>query len=246
LVWRELLRLAHYVAATRDLGLTIRAVDPATRLEAWVDSFFANGEECSSWGGFGVGLPGSGLIEHSCSTPATKTDSTGAAELLQGLSAVKSITGLRVALRELRMLVESPTPLNTVAQVLVDGTSCRKVSRPSKWVCARYAMMRQAVENEVVELKNCNSDANPADIFTKPLTGAKFALLRAAVLGQVAPKVAACAHSTGPQLRLCSSCGAAQAALKRCAGCRRAYYCGAACQRQHWVLGGLKRVCGTF
>ena len=38
------------------------------------------------------------------------------------------------------------------------------------------------------------------------------------------------------KLRKCARCGAQGARLKRCSGCRRTFYCGLACQRQHWSV----------
>ncbi|KAJ3277437.1 hypothetical protein HDU76_010365 [Blyttiomyces sp. JEL0837] len=34
-----------------------------------------------------------------------------------------------------------------------------------------------------------------------------------------------------------------QANLKRCSKCKRVAYCGTECQKQHWSVGGHKRVC---
>jgi hypothetical protein len=42
----------------------------------------------------------------------------------------------------------------------------------------------------------------------------------------------------------CAHCGAASGKqLKRCAGCNKAAYCGATCQKAHWKAGGHKHVC---
>ncbi|KAJ7187172.1 hypothetical protein C8R46DRAFT_1059071 [Mycena filopes] len=40
----------------------------------------------------------------------------------------------------------------------------------------------------------------------------------------------------GIELRCCSMCKGASAALKRCAGCQEARYCNSACQKRHWEV----------
>ncbi len=92
---------------------------------------------------------------------------------------------MRIYLRELGQghLVEESTQVHTDAQVVLDGTRCRRVSHASKWMCTRYAMVRQAEENGTAVPTKCALELNDADIFTKPLTGASFARAQASTMG---------------------------------------------------------------
>ena len=92
---------------------------------------------------------------------------------------------MRIYLRELGQahLVDEPTPVFTDAQVVLDGTKCLRVSNASKWMCTRYAMVRQAEENGAALPTKCATETNDADIFTKPLTGAAFVRAQASIMG---------------------------------------------------------------
>jgi hypothetical protein len=92
---------------------------------------------------------------------------------------------VRVYFRELEFpaFVEKPTPVYTDAQVVLDGTHCRRVSKEAKSVCASYAIVRQALADGVVQMRKCNTTDNIADIFTKPLTGAIFARAEDNIMG---------------------------------------------------------------
>ena len=102
--------------------------------------------------------------------------STGGSELEQVVRAIKAAIGLRIFFKELQQprLVLGPTPINTDASVVVDGTNCRRVSREMKWVCINYAIVRLAVDDGSVVIVKCTSEANAADGLTKPLTGGTF------------------------------------------------------------------------
>jgi hypothetical protein len=77
------------------------------------------------------------------------------AELEQCTRAARAITGLRVFFRELspHCFISGPTPLFTDAQVVLDGTPCRRVSNESKLVATNYAVARQSEEDGGVVYK---------------------------------------------------------------------------------------------
>ena len=85
--------------------------------------------------------------------------------------------------REISDPPPGPTSLLTDAQVLVDIAAGRKVSRESKWVAPRLAMVRYAVGAGTITVVKVPTEENRADIFTKPLTGVAFETHRASVLG---------------------------------------------------------------
>ena len=57
------------------------------------------------------------------------------------------------------------------------------VPSQQKYVCARRAVLRQALADDVVDLQYVPTDGNLADMFTKPLPREKFLRLRDLVLG---------------------------------------------------------------
>ena len=119
------------------------------------------------------------------SLPLNTTGASGHSELTQIARATSAVLGMRIYLRELGQghLVTEPSKVYTDAQVVLDGTQCRRVSNTSKWMCTRYAMVRQAEENGAAIPTKCATELNDADIFTKPLTGAAFARAQASIMG---------------------------------------------------------------
>ena len=69
------------------------------------------------------------------------------------------------------------------AAVVLAGVAMDRVSRESRYLATRLAMLRQAVADGVIVLHKIDTNANPADIFTKPVVGETLRRLRAMVLG---------------------------------------------------------------
>jgi hypothetical protein len=185
-VFIELLRLAAYLVDTIDIPLTFRRVGPGFAIEAVVDSSQNNGPGRRSYGGFIVRFSAGGKhsapIIWNCAAPASVAEATGVSELHQIVRAAKAVIGVRIFLRELRLPPLHPTPIYTDAKVVMDGSRCRRVSRESKWVATRYAMVRKAEADGAIVLVKHPTEELDADILTKPLTGAKFVLARARVM----------------------------------------------------------------
>ncbi len=97
----------------------------------------------------------------------------------------QAILGLRIFMRELNVpqFVAAPTPMYTDSQVVLDGTECRRVSRESKWLSVRYAMVRTARDDGAIDPTKCPSDENDADCFTKPLCGPSFDRAQSRIMG---------------------------------------------------------------
>ena len=102
-------------------------------------------------------------------------DSTAHSELVQYVRATMGVIGMRIYLKELGLghLVDAPTPIFTDAQVVLDGTHCRRVSRAAKWMATRYAMVRQAEDDGSTVAMKCASELNDADIL-KATHGFRF------------------------------------------------------------------------
>ena len=76
-----------------------------------------------------------------------------------------------------------PTPIFTDPKTLIDGTDCDRLVRSSRWLAAKYAMLRWGLACGTISLDKVSGDSNLADLMTKPITGSQFYALRARVLG---------------------------------------------------------------
>ena len=182
-VWTCLVRLGHYLVATIDLPLTLRRVPAGTEMVAFVDSAHGNLAGGRSQGGFFCCFPGSGALCWSSSAPASPSESSTAGELHQAVRCIKAVTGLRVYLRELNMAPARPTATYSDFQVMLDVTSCARISKEPMWICTRLAMARHYKASEAGEFLHIPGLENPADMLTKPLPAPQFAVHRAHALG---------------------------------------------------------------
>jgi hypothetical protein len=192
--FRLLIRLARYLTNTAGMSLTLHSEPPAHRggvagsldlARAFVDSSHGNAEAGRSYGGFILTCRGGGALAWKCAAPVAGDDSTGAAELRMGTLALKYIVALRTLQRDLDVGVapSMPTPLYTDAQSLIDGTGCERLSKSSRWMASRYAMIRWGLACGSVTLAKVPAADNCADIVTKCLVGEAFIRHRRTVLG---------------------------------------------------------------
>jgi hypothetical protein len=159
-------------------------------MAAYADSSALNGEGGHSWGGYGIGQPGSGLTHFRVLCPKQLADSSGGNELITAVLALKEVIAERIGQAELGTLPPRATDLHLDAQVVLDGVAMDRVSRESRYLAAKLSMLREAVANGVITLTKIATAFNPADIFTKPLVGEALARARGLVLGHLpsAPK----------------------------------------------------------
>ena len=191
-VFRILIRLARYLTNTAELSLTLHAEPPSKGgpvgldlVRGFVDSSHGNAPEGRSYGGFVLMCKGGGALAWKCAAPTAGDDSTGAAELRMGTLALKYIVALRTLQRDLDVGVAPrfPTPLFTDAQALIDGTGCERLSKSSRWMASRYAMIRWGLACGSIDLAKVPAADNCADIVTKCLVGEAFFRHRATILG---------------------------------------------------------------
>ena len=132
---------------------------------------------------------GGGVLAWRCSAPRAGDDSSAAAELRQATIAYKYVVAARLLLTELAVGVSParPTPFYLDAQAVLDGTTCERLAKKSRWMAMRYAMLRWGIAcGSIVPLKRPSS-RNPADALTKCLTGPPFLNARARLLGLPLP-----------------------------------------------------------
>ena len=176
------LQFAKYPVSTRDLALALRRTGRAAAM--YSDSSSMDAGSGSSWGGFGWGQPGSGFTHYRCVSPRHLTDSSGGSELMVATLALKEAIGVRIMNAELGLLdTTKATDLFMDAAVVLAGVAMDRVTRESRYVATRLAMLRQAVADGIIALRKIDTKTNPADIFTKPLVGETLRRLRAMCLG---------------------------------------------------------------
>jgi len=191
-VWRAVLQLSAYLSETNGLTLTFRRT--GTEPAAFADSSALNGGEGHSWGGYCILRPGveqagghrsvgSGATHYRCISPKQLADSSGGNELIMATLALKDLVAERIAMAELGRLPDGPHDLHLDAQVVLDGVAMDRVSRESRYLATKLAMLRQAVVDGVIRLVKVATKFNPADIFTKALVGGALRVCRALVLG---------------------------------------------------------------
>ena len=117
--------------------------------------------------------------------PPNGFDSTAAAELHATTVALKYTIAIRTLQNELDLEVAptEPTQLYTDAQAVTDGSSMERMNRGTRWLAAKYAMVRWGIACRAIALGQVSSEDQIADIVTKAIVGTRFYLLRARVLG---------------------------------------------------------------
>jgi len=172
---------------SRDVRLYLHPVDPDTPFAAGADSSCLNGPvPGSSYGGYCIGFPDSGAFQFQCFVPGKLADSSAAAEAIVACHCVKAIVAARMLAEELGLKQCTPTPLAMDASAVIDGAKMERVSRTSRWLAARQAILREMIAGHITRLVKVGTDTHIPDIFTKPVTDAlRFRLLRDGLLGRL-------------------------------------------------------------
>ena len=182
-VWNAVLRWAQYLADTPDVKLTYRACPEGTDWVIYADSSLFNNGDGGSFGGYVALFPGSGVFGWKSFVPRKLGQSSGAAETTMSAYAVHYALGQRMLDREIGRSSGKPTVVYTDNLATLQGTAMENVPLPQRYMAARRAVVRQAVDAGLVEVKKVDTADNLADMFTKPLPRDKFLYLRSKVLG---------------------------------------------------------------
>jgi len=134
-------------------------------------------------------LGGGGAIAWRCVAPRAGDDSSAAAELRMATLAYKYVIAARFLQVELDVgaAPAEPTPLYVDAQAVLDGTNCERLTKSSRWLAMRYAMLRWGIACGTISPRKLLAAMNPADGLTKCLTGKAFENGRARLLGLPVP-----------------------------------------------------------
>ena len=130
-------------------------------------------------------IGGGGALGWRVVLPPMGFDSTAAAELHATTMAFKHTVAIRTLQSELELGVGPtiPTVLITDAQAVTDGSHMERLTGKTRWLAAKYAMIRWGIACRAIMLKRVASVDMIADIVTKPIAGAAFYAPRARVLG---------------------------------------------------------------
>ena len=190
LSFSAIVRVAHYLVASKDLALTITPPkDGHDLLRAYSDASHGNAGDGASYAGAVVLSAGGGAIAWKCISSTAGDDASGSMELRMVVVAYKYILGLRTLLRDMHVGLDqtAPTPLFTDSRSVEQGGVCERVNKGSRWMATRYAMIRWAIACLTIVLLGIAAADNPADILTKALPAALFFQHRAVLLGSLQP-----------------------------------------------------------
>ena len=102
-----------------------------------------------------------------------------------GTACYKYILAMRMLLLDIGVPADEldATPMMTDSQITLDGTACERLVKSSRWLAARYAMIRRGIASDIILPTKIPGATNVADILTKPLQGSAFLAHRATILG---------------------------------------------------------------
>jgi hypothetical protein len=204
LAFRCIIRLGHYLVATRRLALHLTAPAPSSHsdgapgldlFDTYADASNGNWDSGSGFAGFVLTTRrdadqppltyGGGALAWRAHAVRAGDDSSGAAELRSAATAYKYTLSARLLQAELRVDIAPtrPTKFYLDATSVLDGFDCERLTKNTRWMAMRYAMLRWGTACKSIEPIKLPSADNPADAFTKCLTGPHFVRARAFLLG---------------------------------------------------------------
>jgi hypothetical protein len=185
---RESIRIVKYLMKTNDHSLILGAHSPeSSKLFAdnssqplitftdanWAEERFNR----KSTGGFICQLYGSTICWSSRKQDVVSI-STTESEYYALAEAIRESIWLRNLLLFFDIKIESPIPLFIDSQSCINMVTNEKFSNRTKYIDVRYHFAKDAVRNQIVQLKYVPTYDNVADMLTKPLAGTKIKLLR--------------------------------------------------------------------
>ena len=124
--------------------------------------------------GVSAGDKPTGSLSWRVNVPRKLTDSSGGAGLLQLTYATKGVLAQRLQFAELGAPVREPAVADVDATAALAGPNRDRVSRGSRYIAARLAMVREAIQDGQLKPTKVSGKGRRADGCTKPLTGEAF------------------------------------------------------------------------
>ena len=171
--WEAVLQWARHLVAHRNYKLTFSGLGLQEDFEFFVDSSLINGPDAGSLGGYVGCFPRSGAFAWRTLCHRSAVDSSMGAELLFAVTAGKAVLGWRMLARELEQASRGPTTLHIDASAVLGALERNVVTRESRFLAARLAMLREMTQVALVAKKIATGD-NIADAMTKALKEVDF------------------------------------------------------------------------
>ncbi|KAL7277842.1 hypothetical protein ACG7TL_008787 [Trametes sanguinea] len=175
--WEAAKRVIQYLKGTRSLALELGG----TRIACLLGYFDSDWARCPdtrrSIGGYCFSL-GSGMISWAARKQATTADSSTEAEYIAAAEAAKECVWLRAILAAIGFPQSHPSSLSVDNSGAVQLSSDPSFHSRSKHIDIKHHLLRDYVNDGRLIVHWIPTKDNTADIFTKPLPGPQFSLLR--------------------------------------------------------------------
>lgn len=166
----ELKRILKYLKGTINYQLPMKAEDNNMNLYGYCDANF--GEDRSdrkSNSGFIFKYNG-GTVNWSCTKQRMVALSSTEAEFIALCEAVKEASWTKNLLHEMNRPQQQKTIIYEDNQSTIKLLQHNRISQRSKHIDIRYHYIRDAMQNEQLEVQYCPTETMMADILTKPLS----------------------------------------------------------------------------
>lgn len=172
--WQALLRVCGYLKANPGQRLTIRGCGNGGVLQAYSDASFADEVQtgCSTSGM--VFLLGNTAFDVRSKTQKVKAVSSGESEVYAMSDCARELVFYRRILEEMDMEQKQPTTIWCDATTAIAMAKERLKTSRARHIDVRKLVVRDYIDEGVVQIKKCGTKDMLADVMTKPMKAVDF------------------------------------------------------------------------